>query len=181
MNTDESYDAFINKLNDIINAEVQTKTIKIPPSRKVRDPWMTRGLITSSRELNKLHKRKIGKEKTHPHSIKFYEYRNKQKQVYYHELLTKYKHDIRKTWGVINSLIGRSNDKTGISETFKINNTQTNDPKIISNEFCNFFTNIGKKYASEIPPPNSLLNSLWDTNNSKTCSWPQQTHMKLVH
>ena len=31
MNTDESYDAFINKLNYIINAEVQTKTIKILP------------------------------------------------------------------------------------------------------------------------------------------------------
>jgi hypothetical protein len=62
-----------------------------------------------------------------------------------------YKYNTRKTWGVINSLIGRTNDKSTISDTFKINNISVNDPEQVSNEFCNFFTNIGKKYANEIP------------------------------
>ena len=40
----------------------------------------------------------------------------------------------------------------GISESFKINGNITNDKKIISNKFCEFFSEIGNKYASNIPP-----------------------------
>ena len=73
------------------------------------------------------------------------------KQNYYNLILNNYRHDIRKTWGVIKSLIGRTNDKTGLSDTFKINNTSINDPQIIANEFCIFFTNVGINYANNIP------------------------------
>ena len=38
------------------------------------------------------------------------------------------------------------------SESFKINGNITNDKKIISNKFCEFFSEIGNKYASNIPP-----------------------------
>ena len=41
--------------------------------------------------------------------------------------------------GVVNRLIGRTNDKTSISEKFKIKNKITNDANYISNEFCIFF------------------------------------------
>ncbi len=77
--------------------------------------------------------------------MKYYQYRNiynnlkrKAKIKFYKETFVKYRHDIHKTWGVINSLIGRTNDKTGISETFKINNIPINDPQTIATEFCNF-------------------------------------------
>ena len=101
---------------------------------------------------------KIGKDKNHPNSTKYSQYRNaynilkrKAKSTFYNELFIKYRHDIRKTWGVINSLIGKTNDKSSISETFKINNAPINDPELIANEFYKFFTNIGKKYANDIP------------------------------
>jgi hypothetical protein len=77
---------------------------------------------------------------------------------YYNDLFTKYKHNIRKTWGVINSLIGRTNNKGTISEIFKINDIAINDPIQISNEFCKFFTNVGKNYANKIP--NSKYSSI---------------------
>jgi hypothetical protein len=101
----------------------------------------------------------MDKEKSHPNAVKYYQYRNiynnlkrKAKIKLYNETFVKYRHDIRKTWGVINSLIGQTNDKTGISETFKINNIPTNDPQTIANEFCNFFTNIGTEFANNIAP-----------------------------
>ena len=137
LNTNDAFIAFTNKLNDIINNEVQEKTVIIPASRIIRDPWITTGLITSSRKLNKLYKMKIGKDKNHPNSTKYSQYRNaynslkrKAKSTFYNELFIKYRHDIRKTWGVINSLIGKTNDKSSISETFKINNAPINDPRI---------------------------------------------------
>jgi hypothetical protein len=99
--------------------------------------------------LNKLHKRKIRKDKTHPNHLKYVKYRNlynqmkrKAKLTYYNELFNKYQYNIRKTWGVINSLIGRTNDKTTISDSFKVNNENITDPNKIANEFCNFFLQI---------------------------------------
>jgi hypothetical protein len=158
LNTNEAYAAFSNTLSEIINTEAPEKTIVIPASRVIREPWMTIGLITSSRKLNKLYKKKIGKDGTHPHTMKFNQYRkmyNSLKRItklkYYNDLFHKYQKDIRKTWSVINSLIRRTRDKKGISETFKINNVLIKDPQTISNEFCNFFTNIGLKYANDIP------------------------------
>jgi hypothetical protein len=158
MNTNDAYSEFSNSLNNIINNAAPEKIIKISTSFVIRDPWMSRGLLTSSRTLNKMHTKKIGKDKTHAHFIKFTKYRNIYNRLkrlaklkYYDELLQMYKYNTRKTWGVINSLIGRTNDKSTISDTFKINNISVNDPEQVSNEFCNFFTNIGKKYANEIP------------------------------
>ena len=71
MNTNNVYVVFITKLTDIINSETQEKTIAIPASHILRDPWMTTGLITSSRELNKHYKKEIGKNKEHPQSVNF--------------------------------------------------------------------------------------------------------------
>jgi len=46
-------------LSDIIH-ERREKTIVIPASCILRDPWITKALITSSRELNKLYKKQPG-------------------------------------------------------------------------------------------------------------------------
>ena len=82
--------------------------------------------------------------------------------------------------GVINySLIGRSNDKTTISESFKINNNNITHPDIIANEFCNFCTNIGIKYANEIPNSKfTCQNNMHHKKNEIICLWPQLMHMK---
>ena len=77
--------------------------------------------------------------------------KNIAKQSHYSQLLTTYRNNIRKTWGVINALIGRSNDKSSISETLKINNQDTTDHKDIAEGFCDFFTNIGTEFANKIP------------------------------
>ena len=97
------------------------------------------------------------------HSIrgykKFIAYRNifnklrrKAKEMYYYTLLEKHKGDIRNTWNIMNSVIGRARDKTSISDTFIINDKRENSEKIISNSFCDYFTNIGKSFADKIPP-----------------------------
>ena len=48
----------------------------------------------------------------------------KAKQLYYTQIFDKYKYDIRNTWKTINSVIGRTNDKTSISQTLKINTNE---------------------------------------------------------
>jgi len=153
-----AYSNFSEELNKIINEHAPEKLITIPFNRVIRDPWMSKGLIKSAKTLNKLHKAKLNKDKIHPNFVKYIKYRNMynnlkrtSKHKYYDDLLHDYKHNVRKTWGVINSLIGRTNDKTSISESFKIDGKIVTDKDNISNEFCSFFTNIGLKYANNIP------------------------------
>ena len=103
-------------MNNIIESISPAKHIHIPSSHVIRDPWMTRGLITSSRTLNKLHTKKRGKAKTHPANLKYVTYRNvynclkrKAKLKYYNNLFNEYQSNIKKTWDVINTLICRTN------------------------------------------------------------------------
>ena len=51
---------------------------------------------------------------------------------------------------MLNSITGRVHDKSSISDTFIINDKKVTDTKTISNEFCLFFSNIGKQYAESI-------------------------------
>ena len=48
-------------------------------------------------------------------------------------------------------MIGKNNDKSGISLHFKHNKAVIKDPDQISNAFCNFFTNVGPNHAAAIP------------------------------
>jgi len=121
---------------------------------------VTHGLLISSRTLNKLHRKRLGKLKSDPQYEKYIHFRNlynklrrTAKQNYYKDLFEKYQYNIKKTWGVINTLIGRTNNKNTISDIFNVDSQTITDHEQIANEFNNFFTNIGMKYANEIPDP----------------------------
>ena len=46
----------------------------------------------------------------------------------------------------------KNNNAHEISESFQINHNISNDKKIISNTFCEYFSEIGIEYPSNIPP-----------------------------
>ena len=73
------------------------------------------------------------------------------KSEYYGKLFEEYKNYVRKTFKVINKIIGKTNNKSTIAQTFKLNNKNLTNPQDIADQFCNFFTNIGPKYANDIP------------------------------
>ena len=75
------------------------------------------------------------------------------KQNYYHDLFAKHCKDIKKTWEIMRSIIKKKNDKTSISDTFKINDQESSNPNEITNGFCNYFTNIGSDLSKKIPAP----------------------------
>ena len=52
--------------------------------------------------------------------------------------------------------VGKSNDKSSISDMFKIDNNITKEPNVIADKFCKYFTEIGEEFASKIP--NSQVN-----------------------
>ena len=75
-------------------------------------------------------------------------------KCHYHDLLVKYSNDMKKSWGVIKSIINK-NQKPHIQGRFKIGeNLITTDNELISNKFNDFFINIGPTLAKSIPHVN---------------------------
>ncbi len=106
-------------------APLQTKHISY--KNILRQPWMTPALLKSSHQRELLYRRCLGKPKNIHAYTEYTRYtnlhnrlKNTSKQNYYAEELTKFQNDTRKTWKVLNSLLGRKNDKSGISELLRL-------------------------------------------------------------
>ena len=97
LDSNDALDHFMNVITTTIDAIAPIKTIKIPPERNIRDPWITPGpLVTEYKSYRNLLNR----------------VRKKAKQYYYHNLFNRYRNDIRKTWEVMRSIIKKNNDKS---------------------------------------------------------------------
>lgn len=174
-NAEDSYTKIIDNINSTIEHFAPKKLIKIPAKHVMREPWITRGILRSSKKLDRLYKIQLGKEKlTHEH-IKYINYRTqftkikrKQKDIYYSNLFHQCKSNIKKTWNTLNEVLNRSNDKTSISSSFKIDTNIENNPSCIAEKFSEFFSEIGPKYASNIPPSSKNYKNYMKTSTQST-------------
>ena len=137
---------------------------------------MTADLLKQSKKLQSLYHKSVGKPRTCQEYIKYIKFRanynsakRQTKYNYFEALLSEYQADIRKTWRVLNVITGRANDKTSCTDAFKVNGNSITNKKDIANEFCTYFSNIGKQYAEEIPPSRKTSKSyLTSEPNSKS-------------
>ena len=104
---------------------------------------MTSGFIRSSKVMNQQYTKRLGKDKSQPSYIKYTKYLNlfnqikrTQKQNNFNEQFSKFRHNARMTWSVINEVIGRNNDKLSLVDCFNIKNSNVTDKIIIAEEFC---------------------------------------------
>ena len=72
---------------------------------------------------------------------------------YYQTKCHEYKNNTKKLWNLVNSCIGKCNDKSTIIDYLKIGNLETHDSKRIANEFGQYFSKIGNVYAENIKSP----------------------------
>jgi hypothetical protein len=158
MNIDEATELLIKTIQFSLDQFAPEKNVRIQYKNIIRQSWMTPALLNSAKTRDKLHRKCMAKQKSSKLYIDFINYRNLYnklkniaKQNYYLAELSKYQRDIRNTWKLLNTMIGKQRDKSGISEMFKINNANIKDPKTIANSFCEYFSEIGNKYASNIP------------------------------
>ena len=150
------------------------KRITIPHKKILVQPWMTKGIQTSSNKAQKMFIKCAKSRRSDESHKRYVTYRNilnklkyKAKKEYYRSILNEYKHDMKKTWKTINNIIGRSNVKHKGTQDFKMGNTCTSDTSLISNGFCEYFTNIGPNLAGNIPnPKNNALHYLQKINRN---------------
>jgi hypothetical protein len=76
MSVDQGYDLLMNTLTDALNQYAPEKEIQISKRCVIREPWVTSGLLKSSRTRDKLYKHCLNKGKDDLCNEKFTTYRN---------------------------------------------------------------------------------------------------------
>ena len=147
----DAYSKFLGEINNCIDHFAPEKTTVIPHHKIIRQPWITKGILKSSKRLTKLYRRK------HELTIQYTTYRNlfnnikkKAREQYYDSLLKEAKNDIKKTWKILRPLVGKQRQKEPILNDFLINNNTVTDSSAIANEFSKFFANVGKDLQNNI-------------------------------
>jgi len=147
-----SYNHFAKKFIDIIDKHAPVISKTIPASKVIREPWYGKGLLKSSKHLAKLYRKTLQQPSNTDVLHKYKHYRNvynkikrTAKQDFFKGELDKHKHNIKKTWQVINKLINKTNDKLSILDSFSA------EPKTVVKNFSEYFANVGPNLANKIP------------------------------
>ena len=119
-------------------------------------PWITKGLLKSINKKNKLYKQYLhspsnkGLQKFKTYKNKLNMLIRKAKRKYFFSKFEQSKNNMKQTWNTINNILGRGR-KQSAHNKFKddIGNVFIN-PEDISNQFNDFFGNVGPKLASNI-------------------------------
>ena len=174
----KAYENFINILTYYYDKNIPLVKSK-QHKGKIKNPWITRGILRSIKTRNKLYKSYISKPSEH--SLKKYkQYRNKltdiirtSKKAYYAQKIGNAEGDINATWKVINDLINKNKPQNKI-DNLKVDSQPENitDPTEIAHTFNSFFTNIGPDLASKI--------NCNDNHFSQFLSEPKQNAMFLI-
>ena len=169
---EDDFNKFHNIVCETINTHAPVKTKKISAKKAYQDPWITKGITTSLSKQRKMYTKMLETKKDSD-KIKYTTYRNKLKSIirksknkYLHDKCTEYKQDSRKLWQLINRILKKENNKHHVIEGIRTTDTIMYDPESITNTFCDFFSTIGEKYASQLSPMTTYLNQM--NNNNKT-------------
>ena len=73
------------------------------------------------------------------------------KKSYYQDQLFKYKGNIKKPWGVIKEVFGKSKVRSNFPNRVIVKNKEVTNKLLIAENFNEFFANIGPELASKIP------------------------------
>ena len=154
-NVNINFDRFYDTLRNIYN-QCFPVTTKIISTRRIQNPWITAGLLTSIRHKSTLYKDyKDGLIM----ELQYKSYNNrvnalvrKCKRDYYRNIFANFKNNTRKLWKTINNLTKPPSPKQNFNSIIADNKiiTKAND---ISNAFNKFFTSIATKLESALPTP----------------------------
>ena len=152
-----AYEKFDNIISKAFETSFPLLEIVIKYNNKIS--WLTQGLKQSIKFKNKLFKiSKIYPTDTNVKKYKTYKNNlNKLLKVaerdYYKQKLLKVKTNLRKTWDIIKGIINKKRTHTPIVKLL-INGKENNNKNSISNQFVEFFTNVGKSLDEKIPKSN---------------------------
>ena len=149
---------------------------KILSEKRVSNPWLStyvkklinlkseyfrlyrRGLI--SRESNNILKNSVNREV------------DKAKTSYYNKILNETRSNSKRTWNLIDSLLGKSSNASSREITLKYNDTTINDSESVANRFIEFFSGIARNLDSNLGSQNASPTSNIPVNRNSFFLFP---------
>ena len=150
-----------------------------------RIPWLSDDLKLRIKNKNQAYKTQLEHPTCYNREV-YVKLRNsvtyairKEEKMYYQNILAENKNNLKKTWQIIKSVINK-NKRSSISKTFKIDCETSDNEEVISNQFNDFFINIGPNLASKIPPSNKNFNEFLPTSNINSIYLEPMTTPELI-
>ena len=152
-----AFDNLFSYIDTCFEESFPEKECLCSPKNKQYVPWMTSGLLTSRKRKLKLFHKKL-KNPSEENKLKFKMYNSlytqllrKSRKLHYDNIFKSYSNDCKKTWLVINDLLGRKKSYNDIPDSFESKGKSLSGPIEIAEGFNDFFANIGPNLAKEIP------------------------------
>ena len=149
-------DVAYNYLEEILDGAIKKATSKVKIRRKVNNYWFDFELQKMRNKKERLYNKYIGsptllnKNKYNATKNSYEKLIIQKKRSFHQSLIRKFNGNMKKTWGVINRLLGNFKKKDS-SKYIRIKGSSCSDPKIIANEFNSFFTSLPKKLHNKLP------------------------------
>ena len=155
---EESFNKFHTHLTQKIDQFLPYKTIEVHNHRLRREPWLTKGLEKSMKKCRTLYQQQLHGPENKKEKFKNYRYvlnkvKRTAKRQYYIDRCTTMKSNTRKLWQTLNNVIGQHRDKTCCIDSLCVENLTLTCPTQIGNKMCDYFANIGKRFANKIKKP----------------------------
>ena len=168
VNFDDFYKAFDYSHKMLLNILNEHYPIKILNKKEIeleRKPWITKGILTSTKIKNQTYRKFIKskvKDKSSELYLKFKRYRDlintlkRRSQKQFHvDYFQRHLNNAKKAWTGINTILHRKK-KQKVSDIFlNVNGKLVTDQKIVSKLFNNYFINVADNLAKKIPKPNT--------------------------
>ena len=161
--TEEEFEGFINHIIEKVdhNFLVDINTVGKSRRNPLINPWITKGIIRSVEKKHLYHKlwnktkTKSNRDGDHEQYLKFKNYRSRLKHIincakknYYSRKFESLKGNMKKTWGLINELRGKT--KCKLKARFKIDGEIVTDKRTISESFNIFYSSIARDMNAKI-------------------------------
>ena len=140
---------------------------------KGQSPWITKGLLKSSKKKQRLYE-KFLKQRTTKNEERYKKYKNmfnslklKAKKAYYSEKIAKSSQNNKQQWNVINKLMGKTQFKnTNLPQRMNIDGESITDKSSIAEKFNEFFVGVGANLASSLHPSSKNYDSFIKNNDT---------------
>lgn len=148
-----AFSSFLEKIQSLYDSAFPLKTFKVSKYRN--KAWITPAIKKSIRTKNKLYY-KYKQNKTVMNEIRYKVFKNKLKHLitnsrkqHYQQILALNKSNLKQSWKIMKEIIGTESSHK-LNNEFVVNGTIVSDPVLISNEFNQYFANVGPSLANLI-------------------------------
>ena len=187
-NPSEAFQNFFDICHSATDISFPVITVRPKSTKFSHSPWMTPGLLISSKTKQKLFNKKLNSP-TQVNVSKFKYYNNiynmcrhRSQQLYYSKRFTDCKDDLKTTWKLIREVsCSRKVQKDNLPDYFRWKGNIIRGPQEIANNFNRYFTEVGPDLASKIPDSKKHFSNFLGTPNKQDFKFSEMSEIRILN